>query len=306
MTGKFIFHNQILIPRAKYLMSILLLVLLLSGVRGQSFKWENTSPENEGFSSEKLDAMRDTLAKHKTTSILVIRNDKIILEWYAEGWNLKRQHGTASLAKALVGGMSMVLALNDGRMQVDDPACKFIPEWKSDPVKSKITIRELATHSSGIEDAELSEQDIADAKAKGIVIKDLHMDIPGWKGSFWRKYPDPFTISRDHAPVIFTPGTSYQYSNPGMARLAYAVTASYRGTKYKDIRTLLNERIYKQIGINDDELQIGYGKTYNVDGLGLVANWWGGSFTSRAVVRIGRLMLKKCNWDGKKLIDSSW
>ena len=203
-------------------------------------------------------------------------------------------------------GCHWYLALNDGRMQVDDPACKFIPEWKNDPQKSKITIRQLATHSSGIEDAELSEQDIAEAKAKGIEIKDKHMDIPGWKGNFWRKDPDPFTMSRDHAPVIFTPGTSYQYSNPGMAMLAYAVTASYRGTRYKDIRTLLRERIYQPIGINDNEWQIGYGKTYEVDDLELVANWGGGSFTPRAVARIGRLMLNKGNWDGKQLISSSW
>jgi len=296
--------NIIPVRKAKIIMTSLFMVLLLSNVQGQSFKWGNALPEEEGFSAEKLTAMRDTLAAHKTTSILVIRDDKVILEWYAEGWNLK-QHGTASLAKALVGGMSLVLALNDGRMKVDDPVCKFIPEWKNDPLKSKITIRELATHSSGIEDAEISDQDIANAKAKGIEVKDKHMDIPGWKGNFWRKEPDPFTISRDMAPVVFAPGTSYQYSNPGMAMLAYSVTASYRGTKYNDIRTLLRERIYQPIGINDDEWQIGYGKTYDVDGLGLVANWGGGSFTPRAVARIGRLMLRKGNWDGKQLIDSS-
>ena len=295
-----------LIPGTKYIMIILLVAFYTSGLLGQSFEWKNALPEDEGFSSEKLNAMKDTLANHKTTSILVIRNDKVILEWYAPGWNSKKQHGTASLAKALVGGMSLVLALNDGKMQVDDPASKYIPEWKNDPLKSRITIRELATHSSGIEDAELSEKDIHDAKVKGIVIKDKHMDIPGWKGNFWRKDPDPFTMARDKAPVIFEPGTSYQYSNPGMAMLSYAVTSSYRGTKYKDIRTLLRERVYQPIGINDDEWQIGYGKTYEVDGLGLVANWGGASFTPRAAARIGRLMLRKGNWDGKQLIDSSW
>jgi CubicO group peptidase (beta-lactamase class C family) len=290
----------------KYIMIILLLALKLFDINGQSFKWESTLPANEGFLSEKLNAMLDTLAAHKTTSLLVIRNDKIILEWYAEGWDLNKQHGTASLAKALVGGMSLLLALNDKRMQVDDPVCKYIPEWVNHPQKSKITIRQLATHCSGIEDAELSDQDIANAKARGIEIKDQHMDIPGWKGKFWLKDPDPFTISRDQAPVVFEPGTSYQYSNPGMAMLSYSITASYKGTQYNDIRTLLRERIYQPIGINDDEWQIGYGKTYNVNGLGLVANWGGAAFTPRAIARLGRLMLKKGNWDGKQLIDSSW
>jgi CubicO group peptidase (beta-lactamase class C family) len=285
---------------------ILLMAIFFPVAGGQTFIWVNASPEEMGFSSEKLYAMRDTLAKYNTTSILVIRNDRILLEWYAPEWNESRKHYTASLAKALVGGMSLVLALDDGRMNVDDPVCEYIPEWKNDPEKSKITIRHLATHSSGIEDSEVSEKDRAEAEAKGIVIKDKHMDIPGWKGNFWRQDPDPFTMSRDFAPVMFAPGTSYQYSNPGMALLAYAVTASYKGTRYKDIRTLLRERIYQPIGLKDDEWQIGYGKTFKVDDLELVANWGGGSFTPRAAARIGRLILNKGNWGGKQLISSAW
>jgi CubicO group peptidase (beta-lactamase class C family) len=286
-----------------YIIFLCILLLIPDKACPQSFEWKNASPETEGFSSEKLNAMRDTLAMYRTTSILVIRNDKIILEWYAQGWNASRKHGTASLAKALVGGISLALAMNDGRMQIDDPACKYIPEWKDDQQKSQITIRHLATHSSGIEDSELSEEDINFAKSRGIIIKDTHMDIPGWKGIFWRRDPDPFSVSRDNAPVLFPPGTSYQYSNPGMAMLSYAVTASYKGTEFKDIRTLLRERIYQPVGINDADWDIGYGQTYKVNGLDLVASWGGGSFTPRAVARIGRLMLNNGNWEGKQLID---
>jgi CubicO group peptidase (beta-lactamase class C family) len=300
-----IFINELVI-KVRSILPFLALFFICIDASSQPFGWKTALPETEGFSAEKLNALCDTLAVHNTTGILIIRNDKIVLEWYAAGWNAAAKHGTASLAKALVGGMSLALALNDGRMQVDDPACKFIPEWRDDPQKSKITIRHLATHSSGIEDSELSEQDIADAKNKGIIIKDKHMDIPGWKGVFWRKDPDPFTVSRDKAPVMFPPGTAYQYSNPGMAMLSYAITASYTGTKYKDIRTLLWERIYKPIGINEKEWEIGYGKTYDVNGLQLVANWGGGSFTPRAVARIGRLMMNNGNWDGKQLINSKW
>jgi CubicO group peptidase (beta-lactamase class C family) len=296
---------KIMVSKFKGLINIFVLLLLLTDAGGQSFNWESVLPEDLGMSSEKLYAMRDTLAMHKTTSILVLKNDKIVLEWYAPGWDLNKQHGTASLAKAMVGGMSLALAMNDGLIKADDPACFYIPAWKDDALKSKITIRQLATHSSGIEDAELSEKDIAEAKTKGIEIKDKHMDIPGWKGNFWRKDPDPFSISRDNAPIILTPGTVYQYSNPAMAMLSYAVTSSYRDTRFKDIRSLLHERIFQPIGINDNEWQIGYGQTYDVDGLKLVANWGGGSFTPRASARIGLLMLHNGNWYGQQLINSS-
>jgi len=305
-TADEMFNNSKMFPGLMYLVNILFLIFLFTSVSGQSFNWGNAKAEDEGFITEKLNAMKDTLALHNTTSILVIKDDNIILEWYAPGWNQNKMHYSASLAKALVGGMSLVLALNDGRMGVDDLAQKYIPEWRDDPQKSKITIRHLATHSSGIEDAEMSEQDLAEAKVIGIEIKDKHMDIPGWKGNFWRKEPDPFTVTIDHAPDLFTPGTAFHYSNPGMAMLAYAITSSYRGTKYKDIRILLKERIMLPIGIRDEEWKIGYEQTYNADGLELVANWGGGNFTPRAVARIGRLMLNNGNWDGNQLIDSSW
>jgi CubicO group peptidase (beta-lactamase class C family) len=254
-----------------------------------NFEWETTSPQREGMSSKKLDAAKDTLATKGTKIFLVIRNDKIVYEWYASGWGPTRRHYTASLAKALVGGVSLMLALNDGRLGADDPAYNYIPEWKADPQRSKITIRHLATHSSGVEDAEQDEIP--------------HFELPGWKGGFWKKDPDPFTLSRDKAPIIFPPGTKYAYSNPGMAMLSYAVTASLQGTEHTDVRTLLRERIMRPIGVKDDEWSIGYGQTYKVNGLNLVANWGGGGYTARAVARVGRLMLRKGNWQGEQIVD---
>lgn len=292
--------------KRSFILIISLVVAFVTASYGQEFEWQTARPEDAGFSTEKINALRDSLAAKKTAGLLVIRKDKIILEWYAPGYDMHRKHYTASLSKALVGGMSLLLALDDGRINPDDPASKYIPQWKNDPLKSKITIRHLATHSSGIEDAEITEKEEAVLATKGITIKDKHMDIPGWKGAFWRQKPDPFTISRDSAPVIFNPGASFHYSNPGMALLAYAVTSCYRGTEVKDIRTLLKDRIMKPVGIRDDEWSIGYGKTFTVDGLNLVPNWGGGNLTPRAVARIGRLMLRKGNWEGRQLIDTGW
>jgi len=262
------------------------------GLAAGHFEWKGVRPESQGFSTKKLTSLKESLAARRTKALLIVRNDRIVCEWYAKGHGPDKKHYTASLAKALVGGMSLLIALNDGLIATDDPAFKYIPQWKNHPDKSKITIRHLATHSSGIEDA---EQDNIP-----------HMKLPGWKGAFWRKDPDPFTLSRDKAPIIFTPGSKYAYSNPGMAMLSYAVTASLRSTEHIDVRTLLRERIMRPIGIDDSEWSIGYGKTYKVDGLNLVANWGGGSYTARAVARVGRFMLRKGNWQGKQFISRRW
>src|SRR5262249_25309781 len=146
---------------------------------------------------------RDELAKRKTRAFLVIRNDKIVYEWYAEGQGPAKLQGTASLAKALVAGLSLGVAVSDGRIKLDDPAMKYVPEWKDDPKKAKITVRHLGSHTSGL----------SDSTTPGV----KNEEQPSWMGEFWKRQPppdDPFTLARDKAPMLFDPGTKFQYSNP--------------------------------------------------------------------------------------------
>jgi CubicO group peptidase (beta-lactamase class C family) len=266
-------------------------VAAAGAIRAAGPEWPHDTPEHHGMSRAALDAWRAKLSEQKTTALLVMRHDKIVYEWYAEGQGPAKRQGTASLAKALVGGSSLMIALEDHRMSVDDPASKYIPAWRDDPQKSRITIRELATHTSGIEDA---EQD-------GIT----HMKLPGWKGKFWKRTPDPFSVAIHEAPVIFPPGASYAYSNPGMAALAYAVTTSLKGAPETDIYAAIKARICEPLGIPDSEWSIGYNQPYTVDGLRLYANWGGGAFSARATARIGQLMLHGGEWQGKRLFNKT-
>jgi hypothetical protein len=109
-----------------------------------------------------------------------------------------------------------------------------------------------------------------------LVIRHDHIVHEWYAPGFGPKDPDPFSISRDEAPIIFSPGASYAYSNPGMAMLAYAVTASLKGAPQSDIFNLLQERVMRPIGVPDDEWSIGYGLGYELDALVLYANWGGG------------------------------
>jgi len=236
--------------------------------------------------------MREVLKQRGTKTLLIVRNDQIVYEWYASGYSRATKHYTASLAKALVGGMSLLVALDDGRISVDDPAEKYVRQWRGDKTRQGITVRHLATHSSGIEDAEVPGMS--------------HYESGGWKTAFWKKKPDPFTIARDWAPMLFKPGTSFAYSNPGMAMLGYAVTASLKDAPQEDIKSLLRERIMRPIGVPDDEWSIGYGRPYKIEGMQLYATWGGGSYSPNAVARVGRLMLRKGNWEGRQLLDATW
>jgi len=95
-----------------------------------------------------LDAMKDALADHQTKAFLVIRNDKIVYEWYQKGHGPDKRHYTASMAKAIVGGVSLAVAMSDDLIELDDQIAKYIPRWKDHPRKSKITIRHLGSHTS--------------------------------------------------------------------------------------------------------------------------------------------------------------
>ena len=89
--------------------------------------------------------------------------------------------------KPLWGGWPSWWRLSDGRIKLEDFACEYIPAWKNDSQKSKITIRHLATHSAGIEDAEVPGKS--------------HEELAGWKGEFWHRHPDPFSIALSQAPI---------------------------------------------------------------------------------------------------------
>jgi CubicO group peptidase (beta-lactamase class C family) len=272
--------------------ALILLLFAAPAICAESFVFQAAKPETQGLSSAKLDELRAGLEKHATRALLVMRHDRLVYEWYADGNDAEKKQGTASMAKEVVGGLSLAVAMHDGCIKPDDLASKYIPQWHDDPQKSKITIAELAMHTSGLSDAEEGEIP--------------HDKLTGWKGEFWLRKPrDPFTISRDITPILFAPGDHVSYSNPGMAMLSYAVTASIQSGKQKDIRSLLWERIYQPIGIGEKEWSVGYGETPRVDGLNLVANWGGAAFTPRAAIRIGRLLLREGDWDGHRILDAA-
>lgn len=253
--------------------------------------WQTASPESQGLSAAKLAALQKVMAAKKTRALLVIRHDRIVCEWYAPSNSAATKQGTASLAKALVGGLSLAVAMTDGQIALEDPATKFVPHWKEDPRKAKITIRHLGSHTSGLDDAEADNLP--------------HDKLTGWKGDFWKQLSpprDPFTLSREATPMIFAPGEKISYSNPGIGMMTYCVTAAIRDTTNKDVRTLLRERVMRPIGVPDAEWSAGYGKTYNVDGLPLIGSWGGASYTPRAAARLGRLVLREGNWEGRQIL----
>ncbi|MDF2722683.1 MAG: beta-lactamase [Paenibacillus sp.] len=245
--------------------------------------------QNQGLDANKVNAYVKQVAERHTNALIVMRNDKIVKEWYADGFGPERPHYTASLAKTIVGGLALGAAVTEGCIAFSDLACKYITSWRDDPQKSKITIRHLATHTSGLEDTSALDT------------------LSGWKLMFWQKDPspsalDPITCALEKAEMLHPPGTRFVYSNPGFAALSYAITVSLQHSSYPTIEALLREKVMKPLGISEDEWSIGYKKPFDVNGFEVYGTWGGAEFTPRAVLQLGRLYMNKGIWGDATII----
>ncbi|MDR6550076.1 serine hydrolase [Paenibacillus qinlingensis] len=254
--------------------------------------FEYDEPHHQGMNTQLIDSYANQLMKMNTKALLIMRNNKLIKECYSDDYGPEIPHYTASLAKTIVGGLALAVAVTEGYIAYQDLACTYIPSWQRDPLKSKITIRHLATHTSGLEDTSA-----------------LDTELSGWKRMFWQKEPspsalDPITCSLEKAQMMHPPGTKFLYSNPGFGALSYAITVSLQQSPYPNIQALLQEKIFNPLGIPDSEWHIGYNKPFQYNGLDVYGTWGGGEFSPRAILQIARLYLQKGQWGDQTLLNA--
>jgi CubicO group peptidase (beta-lactamase class C family) len=254
-------------------------------------KWATARPEEEGLNPDALGSLRQALAAAGTSSFLVVRGNHVVYEWYGPGSGPNVRHGTAAMAKAVTGTVALLAAANDGDLDIDDLAARFIPSWRADSIRGRIRIRDLASHRSGMDDVDFRLA----AEHK----------LNGWKQFYYDHPAERFRLALDTSPIRYPPGSRVSYSGVGYYALAYALAASLKGTPHPDVETLLRERIMLPLGVPDDDWRLSYGESYQADGMRLYAMGSGASYTARAVARIGELILDHGRWEDRWLLDSS-
>ncbi len=242
-----------------------LLFVTISNSYGQ--KLIEGSPISEGFSPDRLkriDSMIHSYTDndHKVAGVVAIvaRHGKIIY-YKAAGYNdikaskaMKRDDlfRIASQTKAVTGVAAMIL-FEEGKFLLDDPVSKYIPEFKdmrvldkfnpedttftTVPAEKEITIKNLMTHTSGIDYAI-----IGSPEAKAIYAK---YGVPvGFE-------PRHITLAEGmqrlaKAPLLFQPGSQYRYGL-SIDLLGYLVE-KVSGMSLKDF---MEQRIFRPLGMND-------------------------------------------------------
>ncbi len=89
-------------------------------------------------------------AARRGISMVVMVDGKVVFENYPGKGSPQRAHELASGTKSF-NGVIAAAAVNDGLFRLEDPVSDTIGEWKDDPRKARITIRQLLTLTSGIQ-----------------------------------------------------------------------------------------------------------------------------------------------------------
>ena len=141
---------------------------------------------------------------------------------------------SGSVAKQFTAA-AIVLLQQDGKLSLDDPVRKYIPELPD--YGSPLTIRHLLNHTSGIRDWGTVMSLTGAGRGDRVISQDLALDV----------------ITHQRA-LDFTPGSEYSYSNSGYNLVAIIVE---RVSKQK-FATFLDERLFKPLGMKNSSLRDDY------------------------------------------------
>jgi CubicO group peptidase (beta-lactamase class C family) len=141
---------------------------------------------------------------------------------------------SGSVAKQFTAA-ALVLLQQEGKLSIDDPVKKYIPELPD--YGSPLTIRHLLNHTSGIRDWGSVMSLTGAGRGDRVISQDLALDV----------------ITHQRA-LDFKPGAEYSYSNSGYNLAAIIVE---RVSKQK-FSAFLEERLFKPLGMKNSSLRDDY------------------------------------------------
>jgi CubicO group peptidase (beta-lactamase class C family) len=107
-------------------------------------------------SDEKYRKAADYAMHQGGDALLILEGEEIVLEEYDKNYSASKPHPLASGTKSFSGAMA-IAAVQDGLLDLDEPVAKTITEWQKHPHRSKVTVRQLLTLTSGISTGKLGQ-----------------------------------------------------------------------------------------------------------------------------------------------------
>jgi CubicO group peptidase (beta-lactamase class C family) len=252
--------------------------------------WVTTDPGAEGLDAAAIEALWNDLAARRTSGFAIARGGHLVFEKYGRDRDANTRFGASAASKALAATIIVLAGATDSLVQLDDSLCAHIPELRADSLRSKIRLRHLIDHTSGIEDVDF--------------VLGESRQLEGWKQHYYDNRANRFHYSFSVSPVLFEPGSRMQYSGVGFYALAYVFGRALNETSYHDIKRYYRDRVMLPLGIPNEAWDLNYRDFDRVDGMKLYAFGSGASFTARAAIRLGELVLNGGTWDGRQIFDA--
>jgi CubicO group peptidase (beta-lactamase class C family) len=226
-----------------------------------------STPEAQGISSQAVRDFVEAADKINTLhSFMLVRHGHVIAEGWWKPEAADKPHVLASLSKSF-NSTAVGLAIEDGKLSLDDPVLKFFPDDApadvSDNLKA-MKVRDLLTMTCGHD---------TEPKAVG--------GAPSVKQFLAH-------------PVPHKPGTHFQYNTMGAYTLSAIVTKVTGQTSLE----FLKPRLFEPLGIENPV----WGSSPEGNSLG----GYGLKLRTDDIAKFGQLYLQKGKWDGEQLVPEKW
>lgn len=118
-----------------------------------------------------VDAALAYAERHTLHALLILVDGEPVFERYGGGYDAAKPHALYSGTKSF-WGVAAAAAHDDGLLDLDEPVAQTIAEWKTDPRKARVTLRELLALTSGIGFGGLGSAVPTYERALAVTIKD--------------------------------------------------------------------------------------------------------------------------------------
>lgn len=226
-----------------------------------------STPETQGVSSQAICDFVEAADKiNAMHSFMIVRHGQVIAEGWWKPEAADKPHVLNSVSKSF-NSTAIGLAIAEGKLNLDDPVLKFFPNDApadtSDNLKA-MTVRDLLTMTCGHD---------TEPKAAG--------GAPSVKQFLAH-------------PVVYKPGTHFQYNTMGAYTLSAIVTKATGQTSLE----YLKPRLFEPLGIENPR--------WDSSPEGNSLGGYGLYLRTEDIAKLGQLYLQKGKWNGKQLIPETW
>ena len=212
-------------------------------------------------------------------SILLIKNDRLIIEEYFRGHSAGQPHDLRSTTKS-IRSILLGIAIDQGFIEdINDPISKYlknpVPKKNIDKRKNNITIKNLLTMSSGLDCNDWNK------KSKG-------QEDKVYKKKDWLQY----TLD---LPMVNQPGAVSNYCSMGVVLIAEIISQASGMT----IDKFAKKYLFSPMGIEN----VSWGHTSDKE---IIPSGKRLYMTSRDMAKIGQLLLNKGEWNSKQIVSENW